>query len=533
MKSNVVKLKPASLNWALRSAENFGDTSEFPLPLEYRAIRADWKNIRGYLSRQDILNWPTRRERSLLAPKSHFGFRVITQLDPLDFLVFAAVLYELAEDIEAKRLAVVEHTVFSFRFAPTAEGQMFDPLINYPAFLKRCRDISESGNYSHVVVADIADFYPRIYHHRLENALHTATRKNHHVRAVQKLLSGWNATESHGIPVGSAPTRLLAEITISDIDDILKANGIVFARFNDDYRLFAESKKSAYKQLFLLAESLYSNHGLQLQPQKTRVLSLAEFRRRYLTSLGETELQSLKDRFQELIQDLGIEDPYEQIRMEDLTSEQRDLISTMNLEVLFREEVSKNESADLTLLRFILLRMRQLANPSLVEPIFLNLEVLHPLISTIVRYFQSLVRLPMQQRQRIGEQLIDNVSASFIGELPHNRMWSFSLFSDGDDWNNAHRLVGLLNASSDQFSRRKLIFALGRSNQVAWFQSMRRHVFSETAWPRRALIAAASCMPADTYLHWIRPHMQKFDILEQAVVKWAQRNPFRSRDTRH
>jgi hypothetical protein len=150
MRRNVVKLKIASLNWALKSAEKFGDTSEFPLPFEYAAIRSDWKNIREYLSQQDILNWSTRTERSVLAPKSHFGLRVITQLDPLDSLVFAALIYELGDEIETSRIPAKETTVFSFRFRPEANGQMLDPTISYSDFLHRCEGLSASGEFSHV-----------------------------------------------------------------------------------------------------------------------------------------------------------------------------------------------------------------------------------------------------------------------------------------------------------------------------------------------------------------------------------------------
>ena len=89
-----------------------------------------------------------------------------------------------------------------------------------------------------VAVTDIADFYPRIYHHRLDNALQVATSKSNHIKALKQLLSGWNKTESYGIPVGSAPSRLLAELVMTDIDQALLAQGIDFIRFNDDYRIF-------------------------------------------------------------------------------------------------------------------------------------------------------------------------------------------------------------------------------------------------------------------------------------------------------
>jgi len=38
-------LHPDSLDWALDHALSFGDTTMFPLPFEYEAIRYDWSSI--------------------------------------------------------------------------------------------------------------------------------------------------------------------------------------------------------------------------------------------------------------------------------------------------------------------------------------------------------------------------------------------------------------------------------------------------------------------------------------------------------
>ncbi len=83
----MLKLTEAALNWALAHALNYGDTDALPLPFEYRAIKHDWDAVRAYLLSVNILDWKVRPHRTLLAPKARYGFRVITQLDPLDFLV--------------------------------------------------------------------------------------------------------------------------------------------------------------------------------------------------------------------------------------------------------------------------------------------------------------------------------------------------------------------------------------------------------------------------------------------------------------
>ena len=53
----MLTIQPDSLDWALNHALNFGDTTMFPLPFEYEAIRHDWTNLRGFLETQDVLQW--------------------------------------------------------------------------------------------------------------------------------------------------------------------------------------------------------------------------------------------------------------------------------------------------------------------------------------------------------------------------------------------------------------------------------------------------------------------------------------------
>src|ERR1044071_7080919 len=114
----MLRLKNRSLNWALKHALRLGDTDVFPAPFEFKAIKSDWAAIGKFLVNEDIHNWKTRPLRSLLSPKSRYGFRIITQLDPLDFLIFAAVVYEIGGDLEAHRVPVRDKIVYSHRFNP-------------------------------------------------------------------------------------------------------------------------------------------------------------------------------------------------------------------------------------------------------------------------------------------------------------------------------------------------------------------------------------------------------------------------------
>ena len=90
----------------------------------------------------------------------------------------------------------------------------------------------------YVAVADIADFYPRIYQHRLENVIESVA-SSQRVRdvarvLVKKLIGNLLGKDSYGIPVGPYASRLLAEALLIDVDASLESRGIDFVRWVDD-----------------------------------------------------------------------------------------------------------------------------------------------------------------------------------------------------------------------------------------------------------------------------------------------------------
>jgi len=524
----MIRLRQDTLDWALEHSLRHGDTDIFPLSFEFRAIQQDWGTVRTYLSEQNLLVWQTRPLRECLAPKGPHAFRNVTQLDPLDFLLFCGLVYEIGADLEMRRVPPETSIVFSHRFAPTQDGRMFDPNVGHRQFLNECsRRLTQPG-VSYVAVADIADFYPRIYHHPLQNALAAATVHAAHVGAIMRLLGGWTGRVSYGVPIGSDPARLLAELTISDVDDALMSDGMQFVRFSDDYRFFAQTHSEAYRNIAYLANYLYYNHGLTLQPQKTEIMPVDEFRQRFLRTLEERELENVRNQFERFAEELGLDTWYEPIEYDDLTDEQQKFVDSLNLVEMFRQELDGARGPDFAVVRFALRRMAQLGSADLVDDVFAHMNVLHPIFPDIIRYLARIRGLQGNDRAEIGAQILNLVEDSIVSELEYNRMWALQLFAQSREWYNIDRLFRLIGATPGMLTRRKIILAMGRSRQVHWFQLRRRHLFEESPWPRRALLAAASCMPADAYTHWCRSIEARLDPLERAVICWARQNPFRS-----
>lgn len=522
----MLNVQEQSLDWALAHVIKHGDTDVFPVPFEYSAIQHDWANVKATLLAQNALEWTSRPLRILLSPKARNGFRVITQLDPLDFLMFSALIKELANDIEARRVPTASNRVFSYRVNTQADGQLFDPNIGYRQFIAECRrKLAVDPSLRYVATTDISDFYARIYHHRLDNSLQTASKKTNHVRAIMRFLSGWNGTETFGIPIGSAPTRLLAELTLTDIDEAMLAAGIDFIRFNDDYRIFANSYEQGYRAITFLAETLYRNHGLNLQPQKTEVFERDQFRDRFLVTPLDRELDSLHSRFEELVNELGLDDWYEPIDYGDLEPDQQAAIDELNLGQLLQDELDEDEP-ELPLIRFVLRRLGQLGNDSVLDALFNNLDKIHPALPDICKYVKNLRFLDEGQRSALGGRMLSLLSGSVVSELAYHRMWILDLFVNSREWDNEGQFFNLYGTEGDLACRRNLILAMGRAHQAHWFQSQWRTLFDQPHWPRRALLAGASCMAADARKHWYRSVEAQLDPLELAVMRWARQHPF-------
>jgi hypothetical protein len=521
-------LSAESLDWALKHVENCGDTDIFPVPFEFEAIRHTWDSrLRRVLAGQDLHQYRARPYRRCLSPKHRFGFRVSTQLDPFDMLVYTALTCDLGTDIEQRRIPVKKQIVHSYRFKPDSAGRFFDPAVGYDTFIQQSAQLASSDKYHTVVVADIADFFPRIYFHPLENTLDACTQKHDHAKALKSLIKQWNFTVSYGIPVGQAASRLLAELVISDVDEALISEQKAYCRFSDDFRIFCRDSRDAHESLAFLANVLFENHGLTLQQHKTRILSVPEFRSGYLETGSSKERTSLTDRFRDILDNLGIDDWYEEICYDDLDSDVQEEIDRLNLGGILKEQIGRGSDLDLNITRFVLRRLAQINDVSALEMVGEHIEVLYPVFTDVLAYITSIRNVDKEYRHKLGKYLIDLVSESVVGHLPFHRCWIINTFTKGREWDNQSEFAALYNTHSDEFCRRELILALGRAVQAHWFKTRKRDVLQLGPWERRAFLAAASCLPGDEPKHWYNSIYKQVDDLEKAVVDWARDHPFR------
>ena len=267
---------------AIQNIVKHGDTDIFPFPFENHAFFDNRAEIVELIVEYDeqfeeYLARFSPQNVSALTPVTYSGFRWATQIDPIWNAHFLACVLVLSKKMENARAPKSKNIVFSYRSEANPEtGDLFDRGYGWFQFMEHSIKLSEE--YEFVVACDISEFYPRLGHHRLENALKQIAGDTPYPKRIMQFLSNYSNTRSFGLPIGGPAARMLSEITINQIDRLLIGNGVPFARFADDYHLFAESREDAYRHLIFLSEKLFDNQGLSLQKAKTRIMTSSEFR---------------------------------------------------------------------------------------------------------------------------------------------------------------------------------------------------------------------------------------------------------------
>jgi hypothetical protein len=113
------------LEWALKHVNRFYSSDFFPKAFEFEAITSQWPKVRDYILNLDLTAYAPKAPRQLLAPKANGTFRVVHQLEPIDSLIYTALVYEVSRDIENNRVSAADGIACSYRIIPDVSGSFF------------------------------------------------------------------------------------------------------------------------------------------------------------------------------------------------------------------------------------------------------------------------------------------------------------------------------------------------------------------------------------------------------------------------
>jgi len=182
------------MDFALENIIKYGDTDIFPYPVERQIFRDKKKETVNLLininkSFDDYIGQMPAEYEKLLNAVGYTGFRQGTQIDPIWNAYLLGLVLFIGHDIEKARIPLGKNIVFSYRFmADESDCTIFNKDFGWLSFQKQ--SLHNTNKFNFVLSCDISDYYPRIYHHRLENALKKATKQSETIRQIKYLLNG-------------------------------------------------------------------------------------------------------------------------------------------------------------------------------------------------------------------------------------------------------------------------------------------------------------------------------------------------------
>jgi len=512
---------------AIDNITRLGDTDVLPFPIENQ-IFFDKRNESVQLLKdihadlRAALQATPPVNENMLTSVGYTGFRWATQIDPIWNAYFLALVISIGKQIEGVRLPVDRETVFSYRFKPDLDSStIFDKAIGWGQFQSRSLQLAQE--FKTVLACDISDFYPRVYHHRLENALKKAAPGSDAIWRIMLLLDNFSNNVSYGLPVGGPAARLLSELLLNRVDRLLASGGVVFCRFADDYRIFARHDEEAYEHLLFISEKLLENEGLLLQKSKTKVMSSEEFT--VTTEFGDsdpadTQEEAESRRFMRLKIHY---DQYSQTAVEDYEELRSELAKFDVVKMLVRE-VRKSRIQQ-TLTRKLISALRFVDPPiraGAIETLLDNLQILYPVFPSIALFLKSsLSDLSEEARISVFGKLRKLVREhSYIVMVPANlaftvRLLAYDMSEEADEI-----LVRIYNEAESIGVRRDAILALAHKGADYWISDRRKKFATLSEWEKRAILISSYILD-DEGSHWRNSIKSVLTPLQRLSVEWA------------
>ncbi|MGH9158371.1 MAG: RNA-directed DNA polymerase [Vicinamibacteraceae bacterium] len=494
----------------------------FPSPLEWTDVLANWSAIRAHLASFDLDIYQPRPPLRTFAPKSRINLRPVALLHPYDLIIYTGLTLIARDDIEAARVPRGDKRLFSHRATPSLTTRLYESSTEAHAWLRATqRDRASRSRCRIVAVTDIADFFPRIYQHRLENIIRSVARSPRVTDVarvlVKKLLLAFSRGDSYGIPIGPLASSVLSEAVLIDVDAAMLDAGYDFVRWMDDYTFFCRSESEAQQALFALGEWLYEHHGLTLQPSKTKILRKASF----LEGISRTYQERLQDRSASLQETWStVWSLYGDESAVELSPEQLREIEALNLREMLDEAIGGEAGVDFQLAEFLIGTVAR--SPSiptdnkkaLVDLVLTRLVDLFPIVDSIARFIDNLDDLSAAECKKIGRELLKPLKLK--GTPEYVAMWLLSVFASSDRWNHAATIRDLYDHANSEVVKRYAALALSASGTRQHVLSTRPGFDGGSPLLRTAILRAWHRLGSDERTHWKRVSVIS-DPLEKVI----------------
>lgn len=497
-------LTEESLDFALAHIMSFYDTDFFPRTEEFLAIAHNWKEVKQHLLSSSLDQLLSASPVVEPWAKVRGGYRIVHRLEPIDSLIYTAMAKRVLGDVEKSRLS--PEVACSYRFTQEWDS-FFGEGTGFEVYRERCYALAEK--YQFVLCADIADFYNKIYLHRLQNALQLACDEPKDIsKKIESFITALNTKASQGIPIGPAASIVMSEATLTDVDKFVMEKGHEHVRYVDDFRIFGDTFSGLQVLLQSLTTYLHENHRLSLNSEKTFIVTGENFVDKELNN------QYAQEKLQ-ILGEIEGADPYSHD-----PDEEADAVPTADLpEVLVAalEKLIDRDTLDLGLARTIIRRAKAHTVPNIAPILLENLFFLAPVVNDVVLYLDALSAASLLSE---FEGLLTAAVSDPAMDIRTVRLWF--------EWYFARRIellsVGSIKAFvwSSERLRPQAQAAILLKNE-SWIKERKNKILHYAYWDRRSIILAASVLAKDERDKWLTPLMKNdgVSMLDRWMMKWV------------
>jgi reverse transcriptase-like protein len=456
--------------------------------------------------------------RSIRVPKETYSHTTrpgaVPEID--DRIVYQYLVDDVADAVEPSLVPIEEAVVHSYRYArDRGAAEMFVDLdtASYKTFQQRVSTIGEAHNF--LVVADVADFYERLYHHVLENLLRGLDAPEETVASVMGVLRRMRRGKSYGIPQGIWPSDYLGNLYLDSVDKFLVRRGLDYCRYVDDIRIGVGSISEGERVLQTLEVHL-EPMGLALNAGKTQIIPRTEI---------EATLMPYRERLDAIYEALRAAwlaaSPYE-ISEEEIPAFDQ-AVTLASVVELFREQLGL-PAPDPRILRFCVRQFRAFLADEVLDEILGNLDRLVAVTQAIVPYLNR-IAYDTGHGSRVGEG-VTNYLRSDKPAYDWQIMWLFQLL---------YRLP-MVPPAALALAREKVLnggrdhdavtvsatLLLGKHGDHADREALVRIYDLETSvWVKRAILFAIQSLPVTQRNHFYS-YCRGTDALTDRVIDYVR-----------
>jgi hypothetical protein len=525
-------IKENCLEWSLNHLKKYYDSDFYPKLFEFKAIAHNWDNVKDYILSLDIEDYTPKSPILNLAYKSNINFRVVHQLDPIDSLIYTALVYEISEKIENYRIPKSEMIACSYRVKTDLNSFFDKDDTGYQNYISRIEYLSNNFKDGFILFCDITDYYNQIYTHRIQNIISEAGDGELDLQSkiLEKFLLGLNKKTSRGIPVGPASSIVLAEAIMADIDKKIMDHTRDFVRWVDDIRIFTKTKEEAITILHELSKYLYSSHRLVLSSKKTSIEPVELFIKNYFENEEKEEQKAVleevdelaKEKIEEIINEVfeqvgpyefdmdEVDIDYEKIHTEILDKDQFKAISKA-YDKIFNINLSAN-NINFGILRHVLRKAKILRVRKILPTILDNFEKLLPVLREVVIYLDRIINSSIVTEY---SSYFKRITESYYMKFPFVNHW-ISYLLQNEYFNEINIPENYNNIGT---TRNKTLIAL-RKNDITWVKDYKDNIDILGVWDRRAVLFASQILSYDEMSNWANTVAEQKDIIDQSITSY-------------